>query len=205
MNQKATAARHDQKLRESFIRDNEQTILKIASKVSGKYITRSDDEWSVALLAFNKAIDTYSEEKGEYLSYAGVLIKRALIDHYRAEKKYAPELPASYEMFTGEGEIAQNTEIVRAVARDGTAEQDRTERERDLKDEILEVGLILKKYGFSNIKCVSTGHHPERFPCLASKNHSGTSFAWKLISRISRIFKLGDTFELYCTKGVGTK
>ncbi|MBR4169774.1 MAG: hypothetical protein IKR47_08610 [Lachnospiraceae bacterium] len=149
MNQKATAARHDQKLRESFIRDNEQTILKIASKVSGKYITRSDDEWSVALIAFNKAIDTYSEEKGEYLSYAGVLIKRALIDHYRAEKKYAPELPASYEMFTGEGEIAQNTEIVRAVARDGTAEQDRTERERDLKDEILEVGLILKKYGFS--------------------------------------------------------
>ena len=66
---------------------------------------------------------------------------------------------------------------------------------------------ILKKYGFSNIKCVSTGHHPERFPCLASKNRSGASFGWKLISRISRIFKFGDTFELYCikTKGGGTK
>ncbi len=64
---------------------------------------------------------------------------------------------------------------------------------------------ILKKYGFSNIKCVSTGHHPERFPCLAKKCSSSSSFAWKLISRISRIFKLGDTFELYCTKGVGTK
>ena len=64
---------------------------------------------------------------------------------------------------------------------------------------------ILKKYGFSNIKCVSTGHHPERFPCLAKKRSSSSSFAWKLISRISRIFKLGDTFELYCTKGVGTK
>ena len=62
---------------------------------------------------------------------------------------------------------------------------------------------ILKKYGFSTIKCVSTGHHPERFPCLASKKHDSSyssSFGWKLISRISWIFKLGDTFELYCVK-----
>ncbi len=60
---------------------------------------------------------------------------------------------------------------------------------------------ILKKYGFSNIKCVSTGHHPERFPCLAKNGSSSkSSFGWKLIARISRIFKLGDTFELYCIK-----
>ena len=68
---------------------------------------------------------------------------------------------------------------------------------------------ILKKYGFSNIKCVSTGHHPERFPffCGDSSGKSnqkqgafGASVCWKLISRISWIFKLGDTFELYCIK-----
>lgn len=86
MNQKATAARNNERLRENFIKDNEQTILRIASRVSGKFITRSDDEWSVALLAFNKAIDIYSEQKGDFLAYARLLIKRDLIDHYRSEK-----------------------------------------------------------------------------------------------------------------------
>ncbi len=56
---------------------------------------------------------------------------------------------------------------------------------------------ILKKYGFSKFRCVSTGHHPERFPCRPEKKDS---FSWKIISFISRLFKLGDTFELYCVK-----
>jgi len=72
---------------------------------------------------------------------------------------------------------------------------------------------ILKKYGFSLVKCISTGHHPERFPCFAKKSRSGakhvssSSFSWKFINAISRIFKLGDTFELYCIKNeeVGKK
>lgn len=55
---------------------------------------------------------------------------------------------------------------------------------------------ILRKYGFTRFKCVSTGHHPERFPCQPKKD----SFSWKIISLISRLFKLGDTFELYSVK-----
>ena len=57
MNERAITAKTDAEKREIFIRDNERTILKIASASCSKYITRSDDEWSVALLAFNKAID----------------------------------------------------------------------------------------------------------------------------------------------------
>ena len=86
MNDMAVAAATNRQLRENFIRDNEQTILRIASKVSGKYITRSDDEWSVALLAFNKAIDTYSPDRGDFGGYAAVLIKRALVLALRHEK-----------------------------------------------------------------------------------------------------------------------
>ena len=89
MNKKAVAAKNDLRLRENFIRDSEQTILRIASKTCNKFITRSDDEWSVALFAFNKAIDSYSEEAGDFLPYSSVVIKRALIDYYRSEKRYA--------------------------------------------------------------------------------------------------------------------
>ena len=48
MNERALQAKSDGSKREEFIRDNEQTILRIASKATGRYITRSDDEWSVA-------------------------------------------------------------------------------------------------------------------------------------------------------------
>ena len=149
MNSKAAAAKKDEQLRENFIRDNEQTILKIASKVTGKYITRSDDEWSVALLAFNKAIDSYSKDKGDFTAYSGVVIKRALIDHYRSENKYASEIPVSHEMLTGEGDYEENSEVLSAVSRESTQAEEQINKSRSLKEEILEVNEKLKKYGFT--------------------------------------------------------
>lgn len=149
MNQRAQAAGHDDRLRENFIRDNEQTILKIASKVSGKYISKSDDEWSVALYAFNKAIDSYSEDKGDFLPYAGVLIKRSMIDHYRSQKRFDREIPASREIMSEEGEDDYNTSIATALARDSIAGNEKNEDRRSLREEIIEVDEILKGYGFS--------------------------------------------------------
>lgn len=119
------AAKRDEQEREKFIRDNEQTILKIASRVTGRYITKSDDEWSVALLSFNKAIDTFEDSRGDFTAYASVVIRRALTDHYRSEKKYSPEIPVSHEMLTGEGEYEENSEVLKAVSRDSAEEQDR--------------------------------------------------------------------------------
>lgn len=53
---------------------------------------------------------------------------------------------------------------------------------------------VLKKYGFKARKIVSTGHHPERFPYIKLKQNN------RLASALSRLFRLGDTFEVYCTK-----
>ena len=59
---------------------------------------------------------------------------------------------------------------------------------------------ILKKYGFVVEKTVSTGHHPERFPVIKKSGAKKGSFQWKLIEKISRAKKLGDTVEIYCRK-----
>lgn len=56
----------------------------------------------------------------------------------------------------------------------------------------------LARYGFSVVKVVSTGHHPERFPCL--KGAKPESFRLKLFAALSRFFALGDTFEVYAVK-----
>lgn len=77
-------------------------------------------------------------------------------------------------------------------------------------------GRILKRFGFKVVKIVSTGHHPERFPVSeknaekngnrklkenGSKNSSSDENAgMKLLGFYSRMFRLGDTFEVYCRK-----
>jgi len=61
---------------------------------------------------------------------------------------------------------------------------------------------ILRRYGFRLRKIVVTGHHPERFPVVgrfADKEKRGAFYRFLLF--ISRLFSLGDTFEVYALKG----
>ena len=60
---------------------------------------------------------------------------------------------------------------------------------------------ILSKYGFKLRKIVVTGHHPRRFPIigkLIAKKNKGILFS--IVNVLSHLFKLGDTFEVYCIK-----
>jgi 2-polyprenyl-3-methyl-5-hydroxy-6-metoxy-1,4-benzoquinol methylase len=59
---------------------------------------------------------------------------------------------------------------------------------------------LLKRAGFSLKKIVVTGHHPERFPLggLLFKERKGFLYGFFLL--ISRLFRLGDSFEVYAVK-----
>jgi 2-polyprenyl-3-methyl-5-hydroxy-6-metoxy-1,4-benzoquinol methylase len=60
---------------------------------------------------------------------------------------------------------------------------------------------ILRRYGFRLRKTVVTGHHPERFPLIgrfAGPAKKGPLYGFLLF--ISRLFRLGDTFEVYAVK-----
>ncbi|HEY5561684.1 MAG TPA: sigma factor [Clostridiaceae bacterium] len=73
--------------RNNFIEDNKTFIYKCASKVcSRKLDWLNDDELSLALIAFNTACDTYNKDKGNFYSYAKVLMKNAIIDSFRKSK-----------------------------------------------------------------------------------------------------------------------
>ena len=58
---------------------------------------------------------------------------------------------------------------------------------------------ILASHGFTLKKIVNTGHHPERFPHV-DKNLKKNSGMYRFLMRISRSFKLGDSFEVYAVK-----
>ena len=149
MNEGALQAKSDRAKREEFIRDNEHTILRIASKATGRYITRSDDEWSVALSAFNRAIDSYEPEKGDFAGFVGVVIDRAIIDHLRSLKKYEAEISYSPELLTGEGDYEEHSEVLKAVSRESSRTDERNKTNLSLKEEIIEINEKLSKYGFT--------------------------------------------------------
>lgn len=78
------------KNRDSFIEDNKNFIYKTTYRICKKTLDwKNDDELSIALLAFNKACDTYTNTKGNFFSYASVLIKNSLIDFFRKSSKNA--------------------------------------------------------------------------------------------------------------------
>lgn len=145
MNNQAVAAKSSEVKREIFIKDMERTILKIASKMTGRFITKSDDEWSIALFAFNKAIDTYSEDKGDYMAYSKVLINNALIDYKRSESRHNAEVLYDPEVLEGE----DSGPIYEILTRESTVQEEKQLVNTDLKDEIEEINARLRTYGFS--------------------------------------------------------
>jgi SAM-dependent methyltransferase len=60
-------------------------------------------------------------------------------------------------------------------------------------------GKLLTKFGFTVADTAVTGHHPERFPLPPDMGGS----VYPLLYRISRVFGLGDTFEVYAVKKTG--
>ncbi len=111
----------------AFIKENEFFILKVASKTAKHYISKNDDEWSIALSAFSEAVNKYDYEKGSFFSFAELLIQRKLIDYYRNKNRHNLEIQV--ESFEEDVIIEYN--------------------DNNLKLEIEAITQVLENYGFS--------------------------------------------------------
>ncbi len=141
----AALAAEDPRRMEELIKNNENFILRCAAETARRYITKSDDEWSVALMAFSQAVKGYSPERGSFLAFAELVIKRRLIDYIRAQAKHGGEISVDPSIFGGEpeeqdGDIALKAEVNKKVSHTpGSA----------LKEEIEAVTGVFARYGFS--------------------------------------------------------
>ncbi|MDE6719504.1 MAG: methyltransferase domain-containing protein, partial [Treponemataceae bacterium] len=59
---------------------------------------------------------------------------------------------------------------------------------------------ILKMFGFKIKKIVSTGIHAERIPFFKKREIQKGTFLFSLAVILCKMFKLGDTYEVYCVK-----
>ena len=101
---------------EELLRQNEFFILRTARIATGRSVTKSDDEWSIALSAFWEAVKTHDPKKGTLQAYASVVIRHRLVDHARKLKKRERELMVEPAVFGGEAEEV-SVSIQRAVER----------------------------------------------------------------------------------------
>lgn len=102
-NLRAMEAARDSKAREAFLSDELPHILALLRRVTGKSLTQSDDEWSIALMAVSEALDSYDPDKGSFWGYAALVMKSRLTDHYRRSASGNPaELLLDPADFSGE-------------------------------------------------------------------------------------------------------
>ena len=76
-------------LRNQFIHDYTPFVIKHVSEIKHAYVcVRNDDEFSIALIAFNEAIDRYEISKGHFLSFARIVIESRLKNYWEKEKHH---------------------------------------------------------------------------------------------------------------------
>ncbi|WP_209123997.1 sigma factor [Alkalihalobacillus sp. BA299] len=136
--------------REQLILHYKPYIINVTGHFCKKYITWSDEESSIALIAFDRAIDTFSTEGGRsFQNYVYLLIKRALIDFFRKEQKET--LLSLSPSVTDEGTQTLKYENDQAIEH-----YEEMTQSKELVEEILELD---EKLGEFNISFEELEHH----------------------------------------------
>nr|WP_317618418.1 RNA polymerase sigma factor SigI [Paenibacillus sp. PL91] len=152
----------DELLREQFIADYKPYIMKVTSRFCKRYIDpNQDDEFSVALLAFNEAINQFDSHAGKsFIGFSETVIRRRLIDHVRKEQRHSQVVP--YSMFDSEDEEQPQYNSVETRQAMNAFEIKRTEDER--KQEISDLNQELLRFGisFAELVEVSPKHADSR-------------------------------------------
>ena len=149
LEQQVLQAKEDERVLEALIGERKDWILKCASGTVHHYVTDSDDAWSVALWAFHEAVRFYQPGKGNFLSFADMVIRRRLTDYMRSEGRREGELPVEPASF--EGRVDRETgRAVDFQVREAVAEvSSRIDAAAQAREEIAAVQEILSAYGFS--------------------------------------------------------
>jgi RNA polymerase sigma factor len=73
-----------------FVEEYKPFIASCAGKAAGRYMSYgTDDELSIAMMAFVEAINSFDNTKGNFFTFSRNVIKRRLIDYYRSEKRHS--------------------------------------------------------------------------------------------------------------------
>lgn len=127
-----------------LVLENNGFILRCATRTCKRFITESDDEYEIALVAFCEAVRDFKPESGAFNSFAALVIKRRLMDYFDAQTRRSREIAVGSAM-TWEEESAGG---VIAEVQQRLAQEDQ-DPSRAVKDEIAAIEAVLDGYGIS--------------------------------------------------------
>ncbi|WP_078544016.1 RNA polymerase sigma-I factor [Litchfieldia alkalitelluris] len=147
----------DEQAREYIINHYKPFVINTVGHLSRKYVTWSDEESSVGLIALNRAIDTYKVNGGRsFLNYSYLLIKRDLIDFSRKERSQKRLIVTASE----DEQAASTTFDIKQSMKSYHQE----EEAKELVEEILEFSKVLNEFGvqFEELEGYTPKHRDTR-------------------------------------------
>lgn len=146
LNRRAVRARDSEEALDALVRENNSFILRCASRTCKRFITESDDEYEIALVAYCEAVRTFNPEAGDFNGFAAMVIRRRLIDYFDKQSRRAKEISVGSAM-TWENDEAQPGGVIAEVQQKLASEG--WSGSHTVRDEIESLGATLQAYGFS--------------------------------------------------------
>lgn len=137
----------DEDVRNQLLQDYIPFVAKSASQATGQYIRQGvDDEFSVALQAFNEAVERYDLTRGtSFLGFADTVIKRRLIDYFRSmSSKNKDVLLAQFDVEDDEDNVINYVEVQKSMEAHVHLQEEQARR-----DEINRFTQSLSEFGIS--------------------------------------------------------
>lgn len=157
LDQLAMKASDNQVALEEFIKLEEPYILYCVTSVVNHYISKSDDEWSIALSAFVEAIQNYDLDKGSFLTFSKMVVQRRIIDFLRNRGRYHAEISVDPIVFDMDANEEEDVSIRIAVSKQVTKEM-----EEPIRFEISSVNEVLASYDFSFMDLTDCSPHAKK-------------------------------------------
>lgn len=117
----------------SLVDRHKAFIIQTVSNITGRYISiQNDDEYSIALSAFAEAVERFDQKRGNFLSFARLVIESRVKTHLEKVNKYSNEVSLEYLQENGQD-----------------FEAPQVESSDDLREEIIMFQKELKIFGLS--------------------------------------------------------
>lgn len=146
LDERAIAAKNDETALNQLVADSKDFILRCASRTCRRFITESDDEYEVALVAFWEAVRQYNGAAGSFSAFAAMVIRRRLMDSFDSKSRHNREIAVGHSMTWDDEEDQPGgviAEVQQAIVRDARDDTN------DIQEEIEALGEVLQEYGFS--------------------------------------------------------
>lgn len=151
--------------REGLIKKYYPFILKVTARTCKRFVYPEDDEVSIAILAFNEALNKYNiEQRKSFFSFAELVIRNRLIDYFRQSKQRVKDVPWSSLLRDDDNKDDLTTPIDKLTWQSAVEHHYEEETAKMRRDELLEYSEQLKMYGieFKDLVAESPRHQDAR-------------------------------------------